>query len=876
MYQYVKHSENSKSIDELKKMSRDEVRQELFDMNNKLRAMILKAREVQKMRKREMIDFIALITKMKVEEMRQFILKYSTNDTEDKDNNISKKTAYRNMSDKNILPNIFHTIETNGHPFYNTLVRKNLTSFLKKKENLVLNDIFKDCDIKIMFHLECKKMITVTNEVSNYEYSSFDFDVTSEIQILHSGENRNTFFQNIVQILINKIVGNHEDIENGVISKFVKLVMIQSKYSSASTSQKSEGFGQVYDEYSEYLVINETNHSEAARNLVYQERSKFPDEREIKSIDNIHHYLDTTYQRDNKAIKFNIMFGYVTERNNEVKLFKPGRNEYFFNKPVLMKNAEDLRSIKQKITQESITMHLSKSRPDSKTIILGVYGMGVKITRYDYLVVFDFEAIQSKIEEEINEEVKDDKKLNYISKHTPVSVSITSNVPEFENEKFILSENPRELIKQMFEYFDKVSEEAGDLMTKKMKPLLDKLEDVGDIKNHELVEKYCSVVPIIGFNSGGYDINLAADEGFMSEIIERCKDPFIIKEGANRYKVIKTKNFIFLDQMGYCAAGTTLEGLFKAYDVGEEKGWFPYEWFDSYEKYHEKDKTQITGVHYDQDKKEWYYDKEEVDVEVPEDKWDYFGELSPIFVNKEYDESVCGEYTNKVIKSLNRKPSKSKKLVTTLKAEKILIKSTRLRWMLEHGCIVTKLHGVIEAKRGRIFKDFMNWVSDERRKGDVDQKYAIISEGAKLVGNSAFGVTGMDKNKHRKVKMCNEIQFNRAKNDYFYYDAEEYDGTYEVVKQSEKTKEDRQLLGMDTDSNYMALSGDFESLIKPHLREEFEKNKYKPDFKAFDKRTPGLFKVEFEGDGMIALNSKTYLFGMSMKIKMSAKGVTKG
>uniref|UniRef100_A0A1I7WI47 C2H2-type domain-containing protein n=1 Tax=Heterorhabditis bacteriophora TaxID=37862 RepID=A0A1I7WI47_HETBA len=657
-------------------MSRDEVRQELFDMNNKLRAMILKAREVQKMRKREMIDFIALITKMKVEEMRQFILKYSTNDTEDKDNNISKKTAYRNMSDKNILPNIFHTIETNGHPFYNTLVRKNLTSFLKKKENLVLNDIFKDCDIKIMFHLECKKMITVTNEVSNYEYSSFDFDVTSEIQILHSGENRNTFFQNIVQILINKIVGNHEDIENGVISKFVKLVMIQSKYS----------------------IINETNHSEAARNLVYQERSKFPDEREskylkttffnlVKSIDNIHHYLDTTYQRDNKAIKFNIMFGYVTERNNEVKLFKPGRNEYFFNKPVLMKNAEDLRSIKQKITQESITMHLSKSRPDSKTIILGVYGMGVKITRldfpigsniqlpdyikdsksivslenvennmrffncialatgcridrytkkskeifdkfyeksikrgkrkYDEYVGFDFVNELDHFEEiytsfavnivtcypssdekqqeisisyirksKFNEErrpiylnlyldhfsyITDLKKLSklYIcnrcgfkcrdnhnlqrhidscqleqidvfpkypklwnkkrnlivelsdyydivvdfSKHTPVSVSITSNVPEFENEKFILSENPRELIKQMFEYFDKVSEEAGDLMTKKMKPLLDKLED-----------------------------------------------------------------------MGYCAAGTTLEGLFKAYDVGEQKGWFPYEWFDSYEK----------------------------------------------------------------------------------------------------------------------------------------------------------------------------------------------------------------------------------------------------------------------------------------------------
>lgn len=172
---------------------------------------------------------------------------------------------------------------------------------------------------------------------------------------------------------------------------------------------------------------------------------------------------------------------------------------------------------------------------------------------------------------------------NYINDHTPVSVSITSNVPAFEKDEFLLSQNPRELIKKMFEYFDDVSKKAGDLMIQKMSPLLDKLSDVEDDENLKKVEEYCHVVPIIGFNSGGYDINVAADEGFMSGIIQRCKDPFVIKEGK-RYKVIKTNNFIFLDQMGYCSAGTKLEDLFKAYDVGEQKGWFPYEWFDSYEK----------------------------------------------------------------------------------------------------------------------------------------------------------------------------------------------------------------------------------------------------------------------------------------------------
>jgi len=137
--------------------------------------------------------------------------------------------------------------------------------------------------------------------------------------------------------------------------------------------------------------------------------------------------------------------------------------------------------------------------------------------------------------------------------------------------------------------------------------------------------------------------------------------------------------------------------------------------------------------------------------------------MCPIFQNKEYDESICGDYTKALLEKLQRKPTKSRKLIATLKAEKILIKSTRGKWLIEHGCVVSNLYGVIEAKRGRVFKGFMEWVSDERRKGDKDSKYAIVSEGSKLIGNSGFGRTGMNKNKFKKVKYCTEVQFNRAK-----------------------------------------------------------------------------------------------------------------
>ena len=110
-------------------------------------------------------------------------------------------------------------------------------------------------------------------------------------------------------------------------------------------------------------------------------------------------------------------------------------------------------------------------------------------------------------------------------------------------------------------------------------------------------------------------------------------------------------------------------------------------------------------------------------------------------------------------------------------------------------------------------------------------------------------------------------------------------------------RSDLELLEMDTDSNYFAFSEDsIEKLIKPHMREEYEKDKYNflpsesnelhPTFKvdgkaftlkAYDKRTPGLFKVETEKDKMISLCSKMYCASdiAEEKIKFSCKGIQK-
>jgi hypothetical protein len=91
-------------------------------------------------------------------------------------------------------------------------------------------------------------------------------------------------------------------------------------------------------------------------------------------------------------------------------------------------------------------------------------------------------------------------------------------------------------------------------------------------------------------------------------------------------------------------------------------------------------------------------------------------------------------------------------------------------------------------------------------------------------------------------------------------------------------RSDFELLEMDTDSNYFAFSEDsIEKLIKPEMKEEYENDKYNflpseskelhPTFQVdgvrftwaqYDKRRPGLFKVETTKDKMISLCSKMY------------------
>ena len=177
-----------------------------------------------------------------------------------------------------------------------------------------------------------------------------------------------------------------------------------------------------------------------------------------------------------------------------------------------------------------------------------------------------------------------------------------------------------------------------------------------------------------------------------------------------------------------------------------------------------------------------------------------------------------------------------------------------------------------------------------------DPLYALTAEMRKLEGNASYGTLITNKKKHYDIIYVDESEIGRQIISPHFYDMTELPDRYNEVETTKPSinlnipihigvfilnyakllmlefyngcvdkylsSEDFIYCEMDTDSAYMAISGDsFEELIKPELREEFEKDKHNWSVTPLapqGKRTPGLFKVEFKGDKIISIYSKLY------------------
>jgi hypothetical protein len=243
----------------------------------------------------------------------------------------------------------------------------------------------------------------------------------------------------------------------------------------------------------------------------------------------------------------------------------------------------------------------------------------------------------------------------------------------------------------------------------------------------------------------------------------------------------------------------------------------------------------------------------------------------------------------------------------------MLITTPLLKWYIQHGLIIGKIYQILEFEPLKCFADFVEKISEARRLGDVDPSQAVVGDTMKLIGNSAYGSSIMDKEKHTNVKYESEENKILLKiNEPQFMSLTELEGLVEIESKKKTIKLDTPIqigffvlcygklrmlefhfdfvvevvprnhfrfLEMDTDSAYYGLSKqsltDYIPEAKDHSPHRFLMRNCCVEHNKYDRRKPGLFKVEATGDEMICLASKTYCLKQQDKVKFSTKGIQK-
>ena len=99
----------------------------------------------------------------------------------------------------------------------------------------------------------------------------------------------------------------------------------------------------------------------------------------------------------------------------------------------------------------------------------------------------------------------------------------------------------------------------------------------------ETLELYCNVLPVFGFKSAKYDLNLIKSYLLPILVNDRDIEPTVIKN-ANQFISFKFGDIQLLDIMNFLGGATSLYSFVKAYRTSETKNIFPQEWFDHPDK----------------------------------------------------------------------------------------------------------------------------------------------------------------------------------------------------------------------------------------------------------------------------------------------------
>ena len=147
----------------------------------------------------------------------------------------------------------------------------------------------------------------------------------------------------------------------------------------------------------------------------------------------------------------------------------------------------------------------------------------------------------------------------------------------------------------------------------------------------------------------------------------------------------------------------------------------------------------------------------ECDIHVPPELRPYFSEMQPIFKNANVSRDDIGPYMRQYAEEHNILTKPRRMLVGSFHGIKLLLTTPLLRWYLAHGLVVDRVYQVVSYEPNPCFQRFGESVSTARRNGDADPDKSIIADTMKLLGNSAYGKTVTNVDRHRKVTYCTEV-----------------------------------------------------------------------------------------------------------------------
>ena len=155
-------------------------------------------------------------------------------------------------------------------------------------------------------------------------------------------------------------------------------------------------------------------------------------------------------------------------------------------------------------------------------------------------------------------------KLNFIEAETAIKIKLCAILEQLNPRR-----NQAERVSNFVDDCVVEEEQEEDLSTQFLQLQKNQLIDL-----QEHFERYCYLLPVFGFNSAKYDINLIKSYLLPILVNEQDNEPTVIKK-ANQYVSFKFGDIQLLDIMNFLGGATSLDSFLKGHKTKETKGFYP-------------------------------------------------------------------------------------------------------------------------------------------------------------------------------------------------------------------------------------------------------------------------------------------------------------